>query len=84
MNQEQIKWFAAFVAALLFWVISNPVTYIMVSKGVYNLLGGKITIASQDGRPTGLGLIVHSIVFLLLVRSVMEFNFQKEEKPASS
>jgi hypothetical protein len=83
MNKEQKKWFASFLGALLFFVVSSPPIYKIVSNGIYKLSGSKITIASADGCPTGVGLVVHTIVFFLLVRALMEVPplQQEEEKP---
>jgi hypothetical protein len=51
---------AALTAALLFFIISNPVTYQLVDKLVGGLLG---RISSPSGCPTTWGLLVHSAVF---------------------
>jgi hypothetical protein len=50
----------AIVAAVMFFIISNPIVY----KAVDGVLGGLLgPIASTGGCPTTWGLIVHSIVF---------------------
>jgi hypothetical protein len=50
----------AITAAVLFFIISNPVVYRIVDGFVGGALG---RIASPSGCPTTWGLIVHSIVF---------------------
>jgi hypothetical protein len=54
--------YAAF-AALLFYVMSNPLTYMLV--------GSLMSDLSHDGRPTGMGLIVQSVLFGLVVAVLM-------------
>lgn len=50
---------ATLQAVLLFFIISNPLTY-------------KLTgLAASSGAPTTFGLIVHSIVFGVIVRLLM-------------
>mgnify|MGYP000473907313 CR=1 FL=1 len=62
------KWMISLYSMILFFVIANPMTYRLVN----NLLGGLVgKIADGKGCPTMLGLIVHSVVFLLIVRYSM-------------
>lgn len=51
---------SAIVAAILFFIISNPIVY----KFVDGVLGGVLgPLASTAGCPTATGLILHSAVF---------------------
>jgi hypothetical protein len=60
---------ATLQAALLFYIVANPMTYRLVDS----LLGGVVgRIASPSGSPTQLGLIVHSIVFGLITYQLMK------------
>ena len=54
--------YAAF-AALLFYVMSNPITYRMVESILPNL--------GHNGKPTGTGLLVQSVLFGLVVAVLM-------------
>jgi hypothetical protein len=54
----------ALVAGLLFFIVSNPMTYQLVDSVLGGLVG---RIASASGCPTNVGLIVHSAVFATLV-----------------
>lgn len=54
----------ALIAGLLFFIVSNPMTYQFVDSVLGGLLG---RVASPSGCPTNLGLIVHSAVFATLV-----------------
>lgn len=50
----------ALTAALLFFIIGNPMTYKLVESLVGPLVG---RVASPMGCPTNLGLLVHAGVF---------------------
>lgn len=50
----------AVVAALLFYIIANPMTYKIVDS-VLGWIAGRI--AGPSGCPTNWGVIVHAIVF---------------------
>jgi hypothetical protein len=50
----------ALVAGLIFFILSNPMTY----KAVDSVVGGALGhIASSGGCPTTWGLVVHSVAF---------------------
>lgn len=71
---------AAVSAALLFFVISSPLTYRLVDS----LIGGVVTsfvpsLASvfkvaQSGCPTNYGLVLHSSVFGLVTYALMNYS----------
>lgn len=68
MVRLSAKQSATLQAVLVFYIVANPMTYRIVDS----LLGGVIgRIAVGSGCPTSLGLIVHSIVFGLIVYSLM-------------
>lgn len=55
-------------AALLYYIIANPMTYRLVDS----LLGGLVgRIAGPSGCPTNLGVIVHAVVFGLASKYVL-------------
>jgi len=58
---------AAF-AGLLFYVVSNPITYEIVN-GIFSRFGVPIAI---NGKPNGSGLIFHSIVFAVITYVLMK------------
>ena len=62
------KTIAALEAALLFFIVSNPMTYKLVDSLLGMLLG---RIAGPSGCPTNTGLIVHTIVFGLGAYALM-------------
>lgn len=55
--------------ALLFIVISSPLTYRIVENTLTSPLGFKIT--QQGGSPTRVGLVLHAIVFAVLVHFIV-------------
>lgn len=59
---------ASLTAAVLFFIVANPVVYRLVDS----VLGGVVgRIASPSGCPTTWGLIVHSAVFGLAAYASM-------------
>ena len=65
------KWQITIFSAFIFILVVNPYTYMLTQK----LLGGLIgKIASDNGCPTLLGLLIHTIVYMLLVRGSMDLH----------
>lgn len=58
---------AAF-AGLLFYVISNPITYSIVN-GILSKVGIPIAF---EGKPNGGGLILHSVIFAVVTYVLMK------------
>ena len=76
-DSSYMKWQISIFSALIFLLVINPYTY----KITQNLLGrflGKI--ANSNGCPTTLGLIIHTIVYILLVRGSMDMNLFTSKK----
>jgi hypothetical protein len=61
------KWSCSLYAVFLFVVISSPITYKFTNKLFYKLC----KISNSSGAPTGCGLFLHAVLFLLLVRCSM-------------
>ena len=55
---------------LLFLVVSSPIVYKFTNSIFKNIC----ILASKDGCPTLCGLLVHTIVFMLLARYLLELN----------
>jgi hypothetical protein len=65
------KWQISIFSAFIFILVIHPYTYIITQK----LLGGFVgKIAEINGCPTTLGLIIHTLVYILLVRGSMDLN----------
>ena len=58
------KWMCSLYVAILFLVISLPITY----KFTNSLLKKVCVLANKNGCPTLCGLLVHAVVFMLLLR----------------
>lgn len=54
---------------IIFLLVSLPFTYKLTNR----LLGGIGKLADASGCPTGLGLIIHSLVFGLIIYCFMKF-----------
>ena len=64
------KWRYTLITTVLFFIVVNPYTY----KFVNFLLKRFFKIADKSGCPTFAGVLVHTIVFTLLLRGLMEFK----------
>lgn len=71
------KWAISAWSVLLVFLIFNPVTY-YVTNYIFSLLGAP-TIQNNAGplqfsAPTAFGFVLHLVVFLLLIRGMMELK----------
>jgi hypothetical protein len=64
---------ASIMSALIFFLIANPETFIVVRRIFGNW------VASATGYPTTLGLVLHSVVFMLIVWGLMNIKKEKAE-----
>jgi hypothetical protein len=64
------KWSISLYSAILFFVIASPMLFVLVNS-ITSM--ADITIINQNGCPNLIGLVLHSIVFLLITRLSMEF-----------
>ena len=73
MKRAQISLFSA----LLFYIVSNPITYSVVDSLLMTVLGpilgpsAAIFKVAEGGCPTGYGLLLHSFVFFLVTLGLM-------------
>jgi hypothetical protein len=75
MPSSNIKWQISFFSAFLFLLVVNPYTYQLTQK----LLGGVVgKIADSNGCATSLGLFIHTIVYILLVRGSMDLHLFRD------
>ncbi len=75
-RKQQDKLMASVMSALLFFLIANPDTFILVRRIFGNW------VASATGYPTMLGLVLHSVVFMLIVWGMMNIKRENEEGAA--
>ena len=64
------KWKYSLYSAIVFLLISSPYTYMLMN----NILGSFVSISSSSGCPTMVGLLLHAIVFMLIIRGMMELD----------
>lgn len=69
------KWQISFFSALIFILVIHPFTYTITQNMFGGLLG---KIAEKNGCPTTRGLVLHTTVYLLLVRGSMELHLFKK------
>ena len=72
-KKAQEKFLISLMSALIFFVVANPETFILMRR----LLGQ--WVAGPNGCPKFAGLILHTIVFMLIVWGIM---LLKKEAPA--
>jgi hypothetical protein len=71
VDSSYMKWKISIFSAFIFILVINPYTYMLTQ----NLLGGILgKIAETNGCPTMRGLILHTIVYILLVRGSMNLH----------
>jgi hypothetical protein len=64
------KWQISLFSALIFLLVVNPYTYNLTNS----LLGGIIGPIARNGCPTMVGLLLHTVVYILLVRYSMDLS----------
>ena len=72
-KKQQEKFVTSLISGLTFFVIANPETFRLVRR----VLGPGI--ATPTGCPSTMGLLVHSVVFILVVWAMM--NVKKDSVP---
>lgn len=65
------KWSISMYSGLLFFIVASPVLFRLVNKLTMQL--ASVNILNEDGYPNLIGLMLHSIVFVLIVRISMEY-----------
>ena len=65
------KWQISIFSAFIFVLVIHPYTYKLTQQMFGSILG---KIAEANGCPTIRGLILHTLVYILLVRGSMDFN----------
>lgn len=70
MASSSEKWHITLFSAVIFLLIVNPFTYGLTNTLFKGLLG-PIAVA---GCPTTIGLALHTIVYILVVRYSMDLN----------
>ena len=69
MLDSNKKWQISIFSAFIFILVINPYTYMLTQQVLGRLLGN---IVDMYGCPTTRGLILHTLVYILLIRGSME------------
>ena len=67
-NNEKLK--NSIWAGIIFLILNLPATYNLTN----NIFGSLTPISNFDGCPTTSGLILHSLVFIVIIRLMMDMN----------
>jgi hypothetical protein len=67
-NLDKWRWSA--ISGVIFFIVANPWTF----KTVQGLVGEYIQVLNNYGSPTNEGLVLHTIVFILILRAWMELK----------
>ena len=70
MVSSEQKWRISLFSAVLFLMVVHPMTYELTNSLLSPVLG----LLADNGCPTTVGLAVHTIVFILLVRYSMDVD----------
>ena len=70
-DSSYMKWQISIFSAFIFILVIHPYTYLFTQKVFGGLLG---KIAETNGCPTTRGLILHTLVYILLVRGSMDLR----------
>lgn len=66
------KWLISLYSAILFLIIASPFAFKLVNGLSMSLFG--VETADNEGCPNTVGLLVHTVVFLLIVRAIMQIK----------
>lgn len=64
-KKQEKKMFISLMSAALFYIVANPQTFLLMK----NLTG--LNLANAAGCPTGMGLLIHALVFFLVTWALM-------------
>jgi hypothetical protein len=70
-DSSYTKWQISIFSAFIFILVINPYTYKFTQKVFGGFLG---QISDANGCPTTRGMMLHTIVYILLVRGSMDLN----------
>ena len=73
-EENKQKWFISLLSGIVFCLIASQKMYKFTGKILKNFTDEKVEI---NGKPTKFGLLVHTIVFILLTRFLMDLNLFK-------
>lgn len=72
---------SALIAALIALAIFNPWTFGIVDGLAGSIFGQRNVIATANGRPTTIGLVVHTVVMLIIAYLVFYWSMKPGDRP---
>lgn len=69
-NISYDKWKYSIISGLIFFIIANPLTY----KFMNLFLKKIIKVTNKNGSPSFYGLMLHTIVYVIIIRGTMDLN----------
>jgi hypothetical protein len=69
-SSSSTKWEITIFSAVIFLLVVNPYTYKLTNA----LFSGIIGPTARNGCPTSIGLFLHTIVYILLIRYSMDLK----------
>ena len=73
-KKQEEKFIISIISGLTFFIVANPETFRLVRR----VLGPRI--ATPTGCPSTMGLLVHTLVFILVVWGMMNIKKERKEK----
>lgn len=73
-KKQEEKFIISIISGLTFFIVANPETFRLVRR----VLGPRI--ATPTGCPSTMGLLVHTLVFILVVWGMMNIKKERTEK----
>jgi hypothetical protein len=72
MTTNEDKWYLSIITTFLFYIISLPATYEYITNPIVeDITGIKL---ERKGKATIVGVILHSFLFLMIIRYMMEMK----------
>ena len=76
------KWLISIYAVVVYVLVSNKYTYDLTNN--LSLINQQLATVDEHGNPTVFGFALHTLVFLLLVRAMMEVKLPGVDAEANA
>ena len=76
-DSSSIKWKITSLSAFIFVIVIHPHSYLLTQQMFGSLIGN---ITEANGCPTTRGLILHTLVYIILVRVSMDLNLFSKKR----
>jgi len=74
------KWVISMYAGLVFFILASPISFKLVNRLVAKIPGSTVSLANLAGCPTWLGLFIHALLFVVVMRVMMLFQLPGVKK----